>query len=264
MSSLVSRLATPFTPPRETLRHYNRRKFRGDMVAGLTVAVVEVPQAMAYAMIAGVPPQYGLYTSIVQGFIGALFASNEQLSSGETNTQSLLIAATVMRLADPGDPMISLQLVLGLTLIKGIIQMIFAAARMGNLIRYVSRSVIVGFSAGAGVLIAAGQLPNLLGLTRSELTPRVIPGVIGDVWRVVPHLPESSPQALMVGIGTLALILVIRRISRLAPGPLIGVISAGGVRRCMWPVRWWQPAVWPVEVAAGPSRIDRWFSEDCL
>jgi SulP family sulfate permease len=176
-----------------------------------------------------------LYTSIVQGFIGALFASNEQLSSGATNTQSLLIAATVVRLADPGDPMVYLQLVLGLTLIKGIIQMIFAAARMGNLIRYVSRSVIVGFSAGAGVLIAAGQLPNLLGLSRGQLSERIAPGVIGDVWRVLPHLPHCSPYALMIGLGTLAMILVIRRISRLAPGPLMGVISAGAcVAACGW------------------------------
>lgn len=227
MSSLVSRLAGPFTPPLETMRHYSLLKLRRDMMAGLTVAVVEVPQAMAYALIAGVPAQYGLYTSIIQGFIGALFASNEQLSSGATNTQALLIAATVMRLVDPGDAEMYLKLVIGLTLIKGVIQMIFAAARMGNLIRYVSRSVIVGFSAGAGVLIAAGQLPNLLGLSRDELGSRIAPGVVGDVLRLLPHIHLSNVYALSIGLGTLALILAIRRFSRLAPGPLIGVIVAG-------------------------------------
>ncbi len=230
MSSFLSRLAVPFTPPLETVRHYNFQKFRRDMMAGLTVAVVEVPQAMAYAIIAGVPPQYGLYTSVIQGFIGALFASNEQLSSGATNTQSLLIAATVaavMRMSGSTDPVFYLQLAISLTMIKGIIQMIFAAARLGNLIRYVSRSVIIGFSAGAGVLIAVGQLPNLLGLERASLSESSYPGAIGSLHRLIPHIPELRTEALLIGLGTLALILVIRRISRLAPGPLIGVIAAG-------------------------------------
>lgn len=227
MSSLLFKLLKPFTPPIASARQYSLRKFRGDMIAAVTVAVVEVPQAMAYAMIAGVPPQYGLYTSIVQGFFGALFASNEHLSSGATNTQALLIAATVMRLVPDGDPMLYLQLVMGLTLIKGVIQLIFAAARMGNLIRYVSRSVIVGFSAGAGILIVAGQIPNFLGLARDQLGERVAPGVIGDVLRVIPHLHDSNMHALLIALGTLFLILGVRRISRLAPGPLMGIILAG-------------------------------------
>lgn len=230
MSSLLSRLAHPFSPPLETLRSYTPRKFRRDLIAGLTVAVVEVPQAMAYALIAGVPAEYGLYTSIIQGIIGALFASNEQLSSGATNTQSLLIYATViavMKVENSTDPMLYLQLAIGLTMIKGLIQMIFAAARMGNLIRYVSRSVIVGFSAGAGVLIAVGQVPNLLGLSRTSFAATKAPGVVGDMIRMVPHLHLTNLNALLIGVGTLALILIIRRMSRLAPGPLIGVIAAG-------------------------------------
>jgi len=242
MFALLVRLLHPFTPPVATVRDYSFRKFRGDMVAGLTVAVVEVPQAMAYAMIAGVPPQYGLYTSIIQGFFGALFASNEHLSSGATNTQSLLIAATVMHLVPNGDPMMYLQLVISLTMIKGFIQLIFAAARMGNLIRYVSRSVIVGFSAGAGVLIAAGQIPNLLGLARDQLGERAAPGVIGDVLRVIPHFDEASPYAMMIGVGTLLLILIIRSISRLAPGPLLGVVCAGA---CV-AIAGWGPEVLPL------------------
>ncbi|MBL4701303.1 MAG: SulP family inorganic anion transporter [Phycisphaeraceae bacterium] len=242
MFALLVRLLHPFTPPIATARNYSVRKFRGDMIAGLTVAVVEVPQAMAYAMIAGVPPQYGLYTSIIQGFFGALFASNEHLSSGATNTQSLLIAATVIHLVPNGEPMMYLQLVIALTMIKGIIQLIFAAARMGNLIRYVSRSVIVGFSAGAGVLIAAGQIPNLLGLARDQLGERVAPGVIGDVLRVIPHFHEASPYALMIGVGTLFLILMIRSISRLAPGPLLGVVCAGA---CV-AIAGWGPDVLPL------------------
>src|ERR1051326_193423 len=84
-------LLHPFQPPLRTIRNYNLHKFRRDLLAGLTVSVVEVPQAMAYAVIAGVPPVYGLYTSILQGVIGALLSSSEHMTTGPTNTQSLLI-----------------------------------------------------------------------------------------------------------------------------------------------------------------------------
>src|ERR1700743_359463 len=125
-------------PPIETARHYNLHKFRKDLFAGLTVSVLEVPQSMAYAIIAGVPPQYGLYSSVIQGVIGALLSSSEHMTTGPTNTQSLLIASTVHRLADPSaQPEMYLQLVFALTLLKGLIQLSFAATMMGNVVRYV-------------------------------------------------------------------------------------------------------------------------------
>src|SRR3982750_2327947 len=97
----VPSILIPFMPPIETARRYDLRKFRKDIVAGLTVSVVEVPQAMAYAIIAGVPPVYGLYTSIIQGAIGALLSSSEHMTTGPTNTQSLLIASAVHRIVAP-------------------------------------------------------------------------------------------------------------------------------------------------------------------
>jgi len=235
MSSLISRLVKPFTPPLETVRKYSFRKARADIIAGITVAVVEIPQGMAYAVIAGVPPEYGLYTAIIQGFFGSLFASNEYVSNGPTNTQALLIAATVARIvneASLGDVAAAeamyLQLVIGLAMIKGIIQLIFAAAKMGNLIRYVSRSVIVGFSAGAGILIGGGQIKNFLGIhVTSAQSPA--PGVIGYIMQLTPHLHEISYHALSIGLLTMVLILVVKRISKLLPGSLFGVVVAGGV-----------------------------------
>src|SRR3954471_21322833 len=105
MSSRASSILTPFMPPIETIRHYNVHKLRKDLVAGLTVSVVEVPQAMAYAVIAGVPPVYGLYTSIIQGTIGALLSSSEHMTTGPTNTQSLLIISALRRIVLPdADP----------------------------------------------------------------------------------------------------------------------------------------------------------------
>src|SRR4051794_36747076 len=196
------RLATllkPFAPPFETARHYSFYKFRKDIVAGLTVSVVEVPQAMAYAIIAGVNPVYGIYTSVIQGVIGALLSSSEHMTTGPTNTQSLLIASTMARLADPaGDPATYLRLVFALALLKGIIQLCFAAARMGDVVRYVSRSVIVGLAAGAGVLIIVGQLSRLLGVSVAH-APHRLAGVAGEVERLIHEVHQPNGKAMAVG-----------------------------------------------------------------
>ena len=230
--------AQPFVYPARqlatTLRSYRPTTFRQDLIAGLTVAVVEVPQAMAYAYIAGVPPQYGIYTSIIQGFFGALFASNDHLASGPTNTQSLLIAAAASQVVDPGNEALYLQIVIGLTLIKGLIQLVFAAARMGNLVRYVSASVIIGFTAGAGVLIAAGQVPAFLGMDVAH-DPDQLPGVLGTIQSLAPHLADISP--ITVGVGMLALVIVLgsRLISPLVPGPLLAVVLPAAV---VWAMGW--------------------------
>ena len=140
--------------------HYSFVKLRKDLLAGLTVSVVEVPQSMAYAMVAGVPPSYGLYTSIIQGVMGALLSSSEHVTTGPTNTQSLLIASTVSRFAAQ-DPVIYLQMVFALTLLKGLIQLAFAFGaprRHGPLCQPLGDR---GHRRGrGGVLIIASQLPQ--------------------------------------------------------------------------------------------------------
>lgn len=191
----LSRLLTPFKPPFETARHYNLHKLRKDLFAGLTVSVVEVPQSMAYAIVAGVPPQYGLYTSVIQGVVGALLSSSEHMTTGPTNTQALLIASAIHRLVDStSDPTRYLELVFALTLLKGLIQLAFAAAQMGNMVRYVSRSVIAGLVSGAGFLIFFGQLPAFLGIrTRSASD---LPGILAPLHRVSHNLGVESLAAL--------------------------------------------------------------------
>lgn len=221
--SLLGRLLTPFQPPLETIRHYNAHKFRKDILAGLTVSVVEVPQAMAYAIVAGVPPQYGLYTSVIQGIIGALLSSSEHMTTGPTNTQSLLIASAVHRLASPtGQPELYLQLVFALTALKGLIQLAFAAARMGHMVRYVSRSVISGLVSGAGVLIFCGQLPTFLGISSPGTSKAA--GALAPVARVLEHLPEINGLSIAVGLGVAAVTVLARRISRFFPGALMAVV----------------------------------------
>lgn len=218
-------LLKPFMPPFRTARHYNLHKLRKDLIAGLTVSVVEVPQAMAYAVIAGVPPVYGLYTSIIQGFIGALLSSSEHMTTGPTNTQSLLIASAVHRIVSPNaDPSQYLAIVVALTMLKGLIQLAFAAAQMGNMVRYVSRSVISGLVSGAGLLIFFGQLPAFFGIHSPISDPW--PGIVGPIQRVIHFWPEFNPRAVAIALGVVAIILAGRLINRFFPGYLIAVILA--------------------------------------
>lgn len=229
---VLGEAAEPVTVPlarlRQTVRDYSWHTFRGDVVAGLTVAVIAVPQSMAYAIIAGVSPVYGIYTVIFQCLIGSVFNSQPLLSVGPINTQSLLVASTVTRLIDPSNEAMYLQLVIALTFVKGLIQIGLASARLGNLVQYVSQSVIVGFTAGAGVLIAAGQIKGFIGVETARQAGHW-PGLIGTIQRLWPQLDDAS--LLTVGIGTLALaiVLVCRSISRFVPGPLIAVCVTGAI-----------------------------------
>ncbi len=244
-TSFLQTIAKPFLPPIHTARHYSLYKLRKDLVAGLTVSVVEVPQAMAYAIIAGVPPVYGLYTSIIQGVIGSLLSSSEHMTTGPTNTQSLLIAAAIKSVALPEAPpeaflQLYLSLVFGLTLLKGLLQLGFAAARLGDLVRYISRSVIVGLVAGAGVLILVGQLPHFLGLDITGVKSH-LPGVLGKIevldkmTRTFATIGHYNGRALAIGLGVVGIIVGVRLISKLLPGALIAVIlSAVTVAAMGW------------------------------
>jgi SulP family sulfate permease len=189
---------------------------------------------MAYAIVAGVPPEYGIYTSVIQGIIGALFSSSEHVTTGPTNTQSLLIAATVHRLvADPANPMY-LELVFTLTMLKGLIQLSFAFAKMGNITRYVSKSVIIGVTAGAGVLILAGQLKHFLGVPVDQAVTR-LPGVLGDFQELWPNLGNMNPYAVMIGVISMAIIISIRFVSPFLPGALTAVVVGAGL---VWALGW--------------------------
>jgi SulP family sulfate permease len=220
-----STLAAPFNPAVQTLRNYAWWKFRRDLAAGLTVSVVELPQAMAYALVAGVPPEYGIYTSVLQGVIGALLSSSEHVTTGPTNTQSLLVASAVSRMT--ADPSRYLQLVFALTVLKGAIQLLFAAARMGTLVRFVSRSVIVGVASGAGLLIIAGQLGNALGLPPpTAQTASRLPGLIGKTADLASAAGDINWRAAAFAAAAIALVLAARAISRFVPGAFIAVVLA--------------------------------------
>ena len=225
-------LLRPLAPFIQTMRGYRAVDLPRDLLAGLTVSVVDLPQSMAFALVAGVPPVYGLYTAIILGLISAVLTSSRFLAVGPTNTQSLLVAAIVSRITD--DPEVYLQLVIGLSIIKGAIQLAFAAARMGQLVRFVSQSVMIGFTAGAGVLIFAGQLPVLLNL---QDTPHVehLPGVLDVLGRLLPHLGEASLHSMIVGSVSLAVLILCRRIATRIPDLLFAVVSGAFL---LWMTGW--------------------------
>jgi len=141
----------------------NRETLRADVIAGLTGAVIVLPQGVAFALIAGLPPIYGLYSAMVPPIIAALFGSSYHLISGPTTAISIVVFATVSQFATPGSPEY-IQLALTLTLLAGAYQFGLGIGRMGALVNFVSHSVVVGFTAGAALLIATSQLKHFFGI----------------------------------------------------------------------------------------------------
>jgi len=142
----------------------NRQTLRADIQAGLTGAVIVLPQGVAFALIAGLPPVYGLYTAMVPAVVAALFGSSRHLISGPTTAISIVVFATISKLAEPGSAEF-IQLALTLTFLAGVYQFTLGIARMGALVNFVSHSVVVGFTAGAAILIATSQLKHYFGVS---------------------------------------------------------------------------------------------------
>ena len=213
---------------RDSVVGYRPAALRGDLIAGLTVAMVAVPQSMAFAAIAGVPPIYGLYTAIVGTVVGGLLTSSRFLALGPTNTMSLLVSSGLIALSVTQEQAIRTAVML--TLLAGLIQICFALARMGELVRFVSHSVIVGFSAGAGVLIAVGQLPPLLGIGLSGTESRY-QGVAEKIDRMMQAVALNDQfvhwQALAAGTLSLVVVLLCQRLSRWIPAYLLAVVAGG-------------------------------------
>ncbi len=167
MTKLVRRDPTlpglSFFPFLRWLPKVNRQIAQSDFIAGLTGAIVVLPQGVAFATIAGMPPEYGLYAGIVPAIIAALFGSSWHLVSGPTTAASIVLFSSLSVLAEPGSAKY-VQLALTLTFMVGVIQLVMGLFRMGSLVNFISHSVIIGFTAGAAVLIAANQVKNYFGL----------------------------------------------------------------------------------------------------
>lgn len=197
-----------YIPALGALRAYRLEDARHDIVAGLTVATVAVPQSMAYAMIAGLPPEIGLYTAIVMTAVGAMLDSSRQLINGPTNAISIALLSAVGTIPDP---QLKLQAAVLLAFLVGSIQIIISLLRLGDLTRYISSSVIVGFTLGASVLLVLDQLKNLLGL-------KAVGGPHDHfLQRVVGSLMHGGPivwPTVCVGMGTIAFVVLVAAIKR--------------------------------------------------
>ena len=210
-------------PALDSLRHYTRHDLTSDTMAGLTVAAVAVPQAMAYAQIANLPPQYGLYTAIVMTAVGALLDSSKQLINGPTNAISIAVLSALVAFSDAE----RIPAVILLALMVGVVQTGISLLRLGDLTRYVSHAVIVGFTLGASVLLVLDQLKNLLGLPAAGTGEDHF---LKRFWLTLSHADQTNFVALGIGLGTVAVALALRwvnaRLGIRLPDLLLAVISA--------------------------------------
>ena len=205
--------------PVDLIKHFDRANLRPDLFAGLTVAVILLPQGIAFALIAELPVQMGIYAAIIGAIFGSLWGSSHQLQTGPANAMSLLIASTLASTVAIGTPEYIIAASM-MAFMAGIFQLVLGLARVGILINFVSYSVIVGFATGAGVLIIIKQLKVLFGLTFPSSSN------LATVTGTILHLPDTHLQTAVIGIGAIILIIVLKRINSKLPGALITMAAA--------------------------------------
>lgn len=214
--------------------NYIRQDLRQDATAGLTVAVMGVPQGMAYALIAGLPPIYGIYTSIIPTIIAAVFGSSRHLVTGPTNAMCMIILSLTASMPNRYDVSL-LEIVLALTFLTGLFQLLFGIFKLGGIVKYVSNSVIVGFTAGAGILIAANQIKNLIGVSIPESQGGHF---IVTIWATLARFHYANPYTFLIGALTIGLLVAFRRYAPKVPGSLIVLVALSVVA---WLAGWSEP-----------------------
>ena len=188
------------------------------MIAGFTGAVIVLPQGVAFATIAGLPPEYGLYTAMITPIIAALFGSSRHLISGPTTAISIVVFSAAKNHAMPGTPEF-ISLVLTMTFLAGAYQLAFGLARLGKLVNFVSHTVIIGFTAGAAILIATSQMKNVLGIAvgRGE--------TFLHTWLVLwDKLGLTNGYVVLVAVLTLATSILIKHFFPKIPNLLMGLV----------------------------------------
>lgn len=196
----------------------NKTALKADFFAGLTGAVVVLPQGVAFAMIAGLPPVYGLYTAIVLPVVAALFGSSRHLISGPTTAISIIVFSSVSQFADPGTPGY-IQTAISITLIAGILQFILGLSRLGALVNFVSHSVVLGFTAGAALLIASNQLKYVFDI-------QVLRGssFSETLFTIGTDIGKTNFYTLVIGLSTILMVIIFNKINRKLPGMLLAMI----------------------------------------
>ena len=192
------------------LQRYSLRDARSDLQAGLTVAAISLPQSMAYALIAGVDPRFGLFTAIVFTLVGSIFGSSSHLINGPTGAVSLVVFST-LAFFDPEARVDAYEGMFLLAAMIGAIQIFISVLKLGDLTRYISESVITGFMAGAATLTIVGQVANALGL-KSQGTGHH--HIFYRLWLTLTQDASLNPRALAISLGAIVLALAARRVVR--------------------------------------------------
>jgi sulfate permease, SulP family len=183
-----------------------KRTWKDDLIAGITGTIISIPQAVAFSIIAGLPPVYGFYAAITIPIIAALFGSSYQMISGPTTAISIVIYSTLIKFTSPETDLehyITLAFVL--TFLTGFFQLVMGLLRMGKLVNFVSHSVIIGFTAGAGILIAFKQLKHVFGIKIPQGS-----NILEIVTYISKHISETNWYVFGIAIGTLVLALIIK------------------------------------------------------
>jgi SulP family sulfate permease len=207
-----------FVPLLDQLADYEQEQLQGDLSAGLTVGVMLIPQGMAYALIAGLPPIYGLYAALVPLVAYALFGTSRQLAVGPVAMVSLLVAASVGPIAG-GDTEQYIALTLMISVMVGLFQFILGVARFGFLVNFLSHPVLSGFTSAAALIIGLSQLKHLLGvdIPRSNYIHEILASAYAKMGAI-------DPTTLALGLGSIALLVVLKRWKKAFPGALVAVV----------------------------------------
>ena len=183
-----------------------KKTWKDDLIAGITGTIIVIPQAVAFAIIAGLPPVYGFYTAMITPIVAALFGSSYHLISGPTTAISIVVYSTLVKFVNPeSDLETFISLALVLTFLAGLFQLAMGLLKMGKLVNFVSHSVVIGFTAGAGILIAFKQLKHVFGLNIPQGS--TIPEI---VLYIISHISESNGFILIVALSTLLIALIIK------------------------------------------------------
>jgi high affinity sulfate transporter 1 len=213
-------IPSEFIPSIAWLRQYQREWLRPDLTAGLTAAAVVIPKAMAYATIAGLPVQVGLYTALVPMIVYALLGSSRPLSFSTTTTIAILAAAELGRVVPDGDPGALIAAGATLAVLTGALLIAASVMRLGFIANFISEPVLTGFKSGIGLVIVVDQIPKLLGIHIEKA------GFLRDLFAIAGQLPHASLITIAIGASLLVMIFALERFAARLPAPLIAVAVA--------------------------------------
>jgi sulfate permease, SulP family len=221
----VSRWARPaHWPTLPGILPVHRAQLPGDLLAGVTLAAVGIPEVLGYARIAGMPVVTGLYTLLLPMALFAVLGASRHLVVAADSATAALLAATLIRMAHPGSAQY-IRLAGLAALLTGALLILARLARLGFLANFLSRIVLLGFLTGVGIQVALGQLPDMLGVTAPS-SHTVI-----KLWQTLAALPDAQPLTTAISVAVIAVVLAARRITRRIPGALLAVVGAIVVSR---------------------------------